>query len=94
MLEKFGYGSSDDVYEKIRLEVRKSSMFRFDWFLKSRTAAELSKRCSTLIICMMKEADVEEQQEQKRSKPAASGAEKARTGAGSRGGRSRKGFFY
>ena len=37
MLEKFGYGT-EDVYEKIRDEVRKSPLFRFDWFIKSRTA--------------------------------------------------------
>lgn len=37
MLEKFGYGS-EDVYEKIRYEIRRAPLFRFDWFIKSRTA--------------------------------------------------------
>jgi hypothetical protein len=35
MLQKYRYGS-DDIYEKIRSEVKKSPLFRFDWFLKSR----------------------------------------------------------
>ncbi|KAI8848985.1 SNF2 family N-terminal domain-containing protein [Chytridium lagenaria] len=36
-LEKFGYGT-EDVYEKIREEIKTSTLFRFDWFIKSRTA--------------------------------------------------------
>jgi hypothetical protein len=34
-MEKFGWGS-DDVYERIRVELKKSPLFRFDWFIKSR----------------------------------------------------------
>lgn len=37
MLAKFGF-STDDVYDKIRQEIKRSSMFRFDWFFKSRTS--------------------------------------------------------
>lgn len=37
MLQKYQYGS-DDIYEKIRAEIRKSPLFRFDWFIKSRSA--------------------------------------------------------
>lgn len=54
MLDKYGY-STDDVYERIRQEVKRASMFRFDWFLKSRTAYELSRRCATLITLIQKE---------------------------------------
>jgi len=34
---KLGYGE-DDVYDRIRKEIRESPLFRFDWFFKSRTS--------------------------------------------------------
>lgn len=58
LLEKFGYGT-EEVYDKIRYEVRRSPIFRFDWFLKSRTSQELSRRCGTLITMMSKEPIVD-----------------------------------
>jgi hypothetical protein len=69
MLEKFGYGT-DDVYEKIRHEVRRAPIFRFDWFLKSRTSIELMRRCGTLITMMSKEpvAELEDGDENKKRK--------------------------
>ncbi|KAJ3330871.1 hypothetical protein HDU76_004637 [Blyttiomyces sp. JEL0837] len=68
-LEKFGYGT-DDVYERIREEIKRSTLFRFDWFIKSRTAAELSRRCSTLIGLIQKEESEErEREEKKRNAP-------------------------
>ena len=38
MLEKYGV-EREDVYEAIRLEIRKSPLFRFNWFIKSRNVA-------------------------------------------------------
>ncbi|KAF9108910.1 hypothetical protein BGX27_008183 [Mortierella sp. AM989] len=52
MLERLGFGT-DDVYDRIRDEIRKSPMFRFDWFLKSRTPLELQRRCAYLIKCLI-----------------------------------------
>ncbi|KAG0340855.1 hypothetical protein BG004_006257 [Podila humilis] len=52
MLERLGFGS-EDVFDRIRDEIRKSPMFRFDWFLKSRTPLELSRRCQYLIKCLI-----------------------------------------
>ncbi|KAG0256341.1 hypothetical protein BG011_004610 [Mortierella polycephala] len=52
MLERLGYGT-DDVYDRIRDEIRKSPLFRFDWFLKSRTPLELSRRCAYLVKCLI-----------------------------------------
>ena len=37
MLQKYKFGS-DDIYEKIRTEIKRSPLFRFDWFFKSRSA--------------------------------------------------------
>ncbi|TPX32545.1 hypothetical protein SmJEL517_g04395 [Synchytrium microbalum] len=56
MLERFGYGT-DDAYEKIKQELKKSPMFRFDWFVKSRTVAEVQRRCGSLITMIQKELD-------------------------------------
>ncbi|CAJ0903934.1 5854_t:CDS:10 [Entrophospora sp. SA101] len=47
-LAKYGYGT-EGVYEKIRNEIESSECFRFNWFIKSRAAGELGRRCSTLI---------------------------------------------
>jgi hypothetical protein len=41
-MEKFGWGS-EDLYEKIRLELKKSPLFRFDWFIKSRNTTVYKK---------------------------------------------------
>ncbi len=56
MLEKFGY-TAEDVYERIRQEIKRSSLFRFNWFIKSRTTAEISKRCQTLVQMIQRELD-------------------------------------
>ncbi|KAJ1939514.1 chromatin remodeling complex Adenosinetriphosphatase, partial [Kickxella alabastrina] len=53
-LARNGIGS-DDVYDKIRQELRLSPMFRFDWFIKSRNSQEIQRRCQTLIGLLQKE---------------------------------------
>ncbi|KAF9916163.1 hypothetical protein BX616_004467 [Lobosporangium transversale] len=58
-LERLGYGT-DDVYDKIRDEIRKSPLFRFDWFLKSRTPLELQRRCAYLIKCLISDEKPDE----------------------------------
>jgi SNF2 family DNA or RNA helicase len=67
-LEKLGYGT-DDIYDLIRQEIRKSPSFRFDWFFKSRTSAELQRRCTTLIALVEKENHEIELEELQKSKP-------------------------
>ncbi|KAI8597383.1 SNF2 family N-terminal domain-containing protein [Dissophora ornata] len=59
MLERLGYGT-DDVYDRIRDEIRKSPIFRFDWFLKSRTPLELQRRCAYLIRCLISDDKADE----------------------------------
>jgi len=51
MLDRLGYGEWDGL----KAEIRKSPLFRFDWFLKSRTPAELNRRCDALIRMIEKE---------------------------------------
>ncbi|XRB05303.1 SWI/SNF-related matrix-associated actin-dependent regulator of chromatin subfamily A member 5 [Pycnococcus provasolii] len=52
-VHQLGYGA----WEELKAEVRKSWLFRFDWFLKSRTPQELGRRCDTLIRIVEKELE-------------------------------------
>ena len=54
MLHKLGF-DKENVYEELRAEVRNAPQFRFDWFIKSRTAMELQRRCNTLITLIERE---------------------------------------
>ncbi|KAF5738682.1 Chromatin remodeling complex subunit [Tripterygium wilfordii] len=51
MVHKLGYGNWDEL----KAAFRTSSIFRFDWFVKSRTTQELARRCDTLIRLVEKE---------------------------------------
>ena len=51
MMDQLGYGQ----WEQLKLEIRKAWQFRFDWFLKSRTTAEIQRRCDTLVRLIEKE---------------------------------------
>ncbi|KAJ6848530.1 putative chromatin-remodeling complex ATPase chain isoform X1 [Iris pallida] len=51
MVHKLGYGNWDELKAAFRM----SPLFRFDWFVKSRTAQELARRCDTLIRLVEKE---------------------------------------
>uniref|UniRef100_A0A914UMR0 SANT domain-containing protein n=1 Tax=Plectus sambesii TaxID=2011161 RepID=A0A914UMR0_9BILA len=69
MLHKLGF-DKDNVYEELRQAVRQAPQFRFDWFIKSRTAMELQRRCNTLITLIEKEMG---ESEDKRGKGKAKG---------------------
>lgn len=51
MVHKLGYGNWDELKSAFRT----SPLFRFDWFVKSRTTQELARRCDTLIRLVEKE---------------------------------------
>ncbi|BGP54869.1 chromatin remodeling complex Adenosinetriphosphatase [Rhodotorula sphaerocarpa] len=53
-IAKYGVGQ-EDAYERIKRDINEWPAFRFDWFMKSRTAAEISRRCQTLISLVEKE---------------------------------------
>ncbi|TPP65404.1 SWI:SNF matrix associated [Fasciola gigantica] len=66
MLHKLGF-DRDNVYDDLRLAVRLAPQFRFDWFLRSRTAMELQRRCSTLITLIEREiCDMDDRTKQQR----------------------------
>ncbi|KAG8992998.1 hypothetical protein FRB90_000819 [Tulasnella sp. 427] len=51
------YGlESDEVFEKIKRDICEFPVFRFDWFLKSRTPQEIGRRCTTLLTMISKES--------------------------------------
>lgn len=62
MLHKLGF-DKENVYEELRAAVHGSTHFRFDWFLKSRTALELQRRCNTLITLIERENQELEEKE-------------------------------
>lgn len=51
MVHKLGYGNWDELKSAFRM----SPLFKFDWFVKSRTTQELTRRCDTLIRLIEKE---------------------------------------
>lgn len=51
MIHKLGWG----LWDELKAEIRKSHLFRFDWFFKSRTPQELQKRCDQLVRLVEKE---------------------------------------
>ncbi|CAL0330673.1 unnamed protein product [Lupinus luteus] len=51
MVHKLGYGN----WDVLKAAFRMSPLFRFDWFVKSRTTQELTRRCDTLIRLVEKE---------------------------------------
>ncbi|KAI3459296.1 hypothetical protein Pfo_015959 [Paulownia fortunei] len=51
MVHKLGYGNWDEL----KTAFRTSPLFRFDWFVKSRTTQELARRCDTLIRLVERE---------------------------------------
>ncbi|XP_016301830.1 SWI/SNF-related matrix-associated actin-dependent regulator of chromatin subfamily A member 5-like [Sinocyclocheilus anshuiensis] len=91
MLHKLGF-DKESVYDELRQCIRNSPQFRFDWFLKSRTAMELQRRCNTLITLIEREnMELEEREkaEKKKRGPRTSSAQK-RKQDGTPDGRSRK----
>ncbi|KAG7026292.1 ISWI chromatin-remodeling complex ATPase CHR11 [Cucurbita argyrosperma subsp. argyrosperma] len=71
MVHKLGYGNWDEL----KAAFRTSPLFRFDWFIKSRTTQELARRCDTLIRLVEKENqeyDERERQARKEKKLAKS----------------------
>lgn len=49
--------------------IRAAPQFRFDWFIKSRTAMELQRRCNTLITLIEREnQELEEKEKQDKKK--------------------------
>ncbi|KAK3730906.1 hypothetical protein QZH41_012611 [Actinostola sp. cb2023] len=68
MVHKLGL-EKENVYDELRMACRSAPQFRFDWFLKSRTAQELQRRCNTLITLIEREmVELEEKEKAEKKK--------------------------
>lgn len=63
-IHKLGWGQWDEL----KAEIRKSYLFRFDWFLKSRTAQELQRRCDQLVRLIEKEQEDDDEKPKRSNK--------------------------
>eukprot|EP00850_Spirogloea_muscicola_P003093 SM000012S25355 [mRNA] locus=s12:642329:650370:+ [translate_table: standard] len=59
MMHRLGYG----CWDELKAELRKSAIFRFDWFVKSRNPMEIARRCDTLIRLVERENQETEERE-------------------------------
>ncbi|ODV69041.1 hypothetical protein HYPBUDRAFT_160833 [Hyphopichia burtonii NRRL Y-1933] len=51
---KFGL-FSENLMEKIKEEISNSDLFKFDWYITSRTAQEIGRRVNTLLLALSRE---------------------------------------
>lgn len=64
------------------LRYRCAPQFRFDWFIKSRTALELQRRCNTLITLIEREnQELEEKEKAEKKKHTPAGKRKLENNA-------------
>lgn len=72
---------------------RSAPQFRFDWFIKSRTALELQRRCNTLITLIEREnqeLEEKERAERKKGRPRAMYIKSGKRAGGAIDGRGRR----
>ncbi|KAL3234823.1 ISWI chromatin-remodeling complex ATPase ISW2 [Nakaseomyces bracarensis] len=53
-VRKYGL-MADRLYEKIKQDIMESDLFKFDWFIRTRSANEISKRVNTLLTLITRE---------------------------------------
>uniref|UniRef100_A0A0K2SWL8 Chromatinremodeling complex ATPase chain Iswilike [Megachile rotundata] n=1 Tax=Lepeophtheirus salmonis TaxID=72036 RepID=A0A0K2SWL8_LEPSM len=91
MLHKLGF-DKENVYDELRSAIRNAPQFRFDWFIKSRTAMELQRRCNTLITLIERENhEIEEKEKAEMKKKKGSKADSKSNNSASTKNQKRKG---
>ncbi|XP_053398932.1 SWI/SNF-related matrix-associated actin-dependent regulator of chromatin subfamily A member 5-like isoform X1 [Mercenaria mercenaria] len=79
MLHKLGF-DKENVYDELRTAIRQAPQFRFDWFIKSRTAMEIQRRCNTLITLIEREnMELEEREKAERRRKGKAGGSAQKT---------------
>merc|ERR1712086_490146 len=75
MTHKLGWGQ----WEELKYHIRSEPLFRFDWFLKSRTPLELKRRIETLVRTIEKELEgpLKKDKEKRRASVGGGGKRKA-----------------
>ncbi|KNZ59468.1 uncharacterized protein VP01_1726g5 [Puccinia sorghi] len=84
-LHRYGLGK-EEVYDLIKKDIIESPLFRFDWFIKSRTPQEIMRRCNTLVQLIVKELDPEDTEELMRKRATKSKKDEESVGGGGGGG--------
>lgn len=69
-VNKYGL-RADKLYDKIKQEIMMSDLFTFDWFIRTRTVHELSKRVHTLLTLIVREYEQPDANKKKRSRTTA-----------------------
>lgn len=59
---------SENLYDKLKQEIMNSGLFQFDWFVRTRTVHELSKRVTTLLMMITREFEGPDAFKRKRNK--------------------------
>ncbi|CCC68165.1 hypothetical protein NCAS_0B00810 [Naumovozyma castellii] len=67
MVNKHGL-TSEKLYEKLKQEIMMSDLFTFDWFIRTRTVHELSKRVNTLLTLVSRESESPDAWKKKRNR--------------------------
>ncbi|PWN29206.1 putative ISW2-ATPase component of a two subunit chromatin remodeling complex [Jaminaea rosea] len=55
-LSEYGLSEGAEVYDRIKKDIGTHGAFRWDWFIKSRTAAEIARRSTTLLGLLNRDA--------------------------------------
>ncbi|CAI5758178.1 unnamed protein product [Candida verbasci] len=55
-VNKYGL-QTEHLYEKIKNDIIRSDLFKFDWYFQSRTPQEIGRRITTLLLAISKEAE-------------------------------------
>ena len=55
-VHKYGL-STENLYDKIKDEILTSDIFKFDWYIRSRTPQEIGRRISTLLLAITREME-------------------------------------
>ena len=72
LAHQVGYGR----WEELQREVRRSALFKFDWFMKTRDQRELGARVETLVKLVEKELDEEVGGEERKTQKGAKAGSK------------------
>ncbi|CCD24877.1 DNA translocase NDAI_0E00610 [Naumovozyma dairenensis CBS 421] len=67
MVNKHGI-TAKNLYEKLKQEIMMSDLFTFDWFIRTRSVHELSKRVNTLMTLITREFESSEALKKKRTR--------------------------
>lgn len=60
---------TEKLYERIKQEIIMSDLFTFDWFIRTRSIHELSKRVNTLLTLIVREYESPDGLKRKRNRP-------------------------